>query len=72
MMVFIKQSKNTNNEFTPEPFADFSNLSIPPPRDPFNSSQSAVAPTQPSFANFDNNPVFNSTGTSGEFIQIAF
>uniref|UniRef100_A0A1B6GQG0 Arf-GAP domain-containing protein n=1 Tax=Cuerna arida TaxID=1464854 RepID=A0A1B6GQG0_9HEMI len=61
------QTSNTNM-FTPEPFADFSNLSIPPPCDPFNSSQSAAAPTsaaQPSFANFDNNPVFNNSSSTG-------
>uniref|UniRef100_A0A1B6F142 Arf-GAP domain-containing protein n=1 Tax=Cuerna arida TaxID=1464854 RepID=A0A1B6F142_9HEMI len=60
------QTSNTNM-FTPEPFADFSNLSIPPPCDPFNSSQSAAAPTsaaQPSFANFDNNPVFNNSSST--------
>jgi len=62
-------SQTNNNVFTPEPFADFNNLSIPPPCDPFNSSQSAVAPasSQQSFANFDNNPIFsaNSTGMPG-------
>uniref|UniRef100_A0A1B6LKD6 Arf-GAP domain-containing protein n=1 Tax=Graphocephala atropunctata TaxID=36148 RepID=A0A1B6LKD6_9HEMI len=62
------QTNSNTNMFTPEPFADFSNLSIPPPCDPFNSSQSAAAPTsatQPSFANFDNNPVFNNSSSTG-------
>ncbi|XP_046676462.1 arf-GAP domain and FG repeat-containing protein 1 isoform X2 [Homalodisca vitripennis] len=61
------QTNSNTNMFTPEPFADFSNLSIPPPCDPFNSSQSAAAPTsaaQPSFANFDNNPVFNNSSST--------
>uniref|UniRef100_A0A1B6HKX1 Arf-GAP domain-containing protein n=1 Tax=Homalodisca liturata TaxID=320908 RepID=A0A1B6HKX1_9HEMI len=61
------QTNCNTNMFTPEPFADFSNLSIPPPCDPFNSSQSAAAPTsaaQPSFANFDNNPVFNNSSST--------
>jgi hypothetical protein len=29
--------------------------------DPFSSSTQTSAPTQPSFANFENNPIFNSS-----------
>lgn len=66
-------NNNNINSFTPEPLfnADFSNLANVTPSDPFSSvSQANSSSVQPSFANFDNNPIFSnmpssSTGVAG-------